>query len=88
LPLPEAVVRDVLNLSSREDFQDLWKYLRGLVDNMESEILNPMTDVTTREIMVRVRDAVCREVVELPERALKQFEADTKKKYEKRKTAG
>ena len=74
MPLHKSVIKDVADLSTDERFNNVWKHFAKEAEYMRLTIFSPETDVATREIMVRVYDIFKREVVDLPERALKEMQ--------------
>jgi len=75
MSLPKQVVDDVLYLWTQiKQFQRLMRYWHEQDERYVMEILSPMTDVATREILVRVRDMYKREILDIVEKAMKESE--------------
>lgn len=75
MSLPKEVRDAVIHLSGNsKQFRILMEYWKRQDDLYVSEILSPMTDMATREVGVRVRAILNREVIGILERAMKEAE--------------
>ena len=77
MSLSNSVAQAVLDLTHTEAFKTLWKYYQDEDDLMVKEILSSGTDPVNREVLVRFREIFKREVLDLPDRALKQLNNKT-----------
>ena len=83
MSLPEQIAKDVVFLAGNsKQFRRVMEYWKKQDELYVMEILSPMTDMATREIGVRVRDILNREVIGIVDRALKELEQPTEGKKE------
>lgn len=75
--MDNRTAKAMLNLSMHPDFKIVWDHFRQMSDLMKEEILVPGTDMASREILVRINDVFVREVINMPEAALRQVNKET-----------
>lgn len=76
MSLPDYVAAAMVGLATHEDFKTVWKYFEKQADMMVYEILSSSTDPVSREVLVRLHEMYRREVVDLPDRAVKSLNKD------------
>jgi len=76
--LTEPLARSIAELAHDERFQLLWGYFRKMNEGIQEEINEVITPTEERELLVRLRAWIEREILDLPKRANTELDnADT-----------